>query len=104
MTAHGSVAEVPALALVGASRELERVTDNFRLQYGHVADALPRDSRIDEVLNGSHDRANFVLKGVAVNVEAVTDAFMTRWTLVMVHSAAGSEPAPSNDVNPLLGA
>ena len=104
VAARGSLAEIPALALIAADGELERSTEDYEQNYRAAADALGRDKRVEEVLSGELERSNFVLKGVAVNVEAVIDPRGDRQALAMVHPAASPEPAADAKPNPLLSA
>lgn len=104
VTARGSLTEIPALALIAADGELERSTEDYEQNYRAAADALGRDKRVEEVLSGELERSNFVLKGVAVNVEAVIDPRGDRQALAMVHPAASTEPAADAKPNPLLSA
>ncbi len=82
MAVDGSVASLPAVALMDSAGGLERATDPFREHYGDWPDALSRDGQLNNIFGGGLDRASVSIAGVTVEIEAVRDVQGERHALL----------------------
>ncbi len=74
MAVASSIASVPAIALIGVAGAVEQSTEPFRERCGRRLQSLAHEERIKSVLTGEVDHTEAEVDGLAIAVEAVSDA------------------------------